>query len=372
MLNEYYIMKEARYKQMKKKGLLFSLLFCTLLSACGGKDEPADTSLAYYTFEGDTIPSIEQFINQETGGQLVATLSPTVSEGTEGNEEESGEAEETDTAEETTEETTDEAAAEAEVTNYLAYDYQQFVEGQSANVAKSYVALLEGEDISLHVESKDEPSFDTAAGSVTLIRQAVATDSSGAAQVKETASTLTEGEEGGEEENTEGEEGEESAEADSTLLPYSSYEQDTQMRFRVRIDWTPTSCLITLDKVEGQDFVTSLQDAGTFLSFSGAVAMMQTVTPAEIGLPGDSMLDYSLKPGPGFVMVDGQACLTVYVYGKNSVGTNSLMGTYFISSNCTTLYRQIGENSDEVEQVEFPVEQPVDMPTEGESAVSTE
>ena len=64
---------------MKKKGLLFSLILCALLSACGGKEGSADAPLAYYTLEGDTIPSIEQFINDETGGRLVATLSPDAS-----------------------------------------------------------------------------------------------------------------------------------------------------------------------------------------------------------------------------------------------------------------------------------------------------
>lgn len=357
---------------MKKQGLLFSLILCTLLSACGGKGESADDLLAYYTFEGDTIPSIEQFINDETGGRLVATLSPDAS-GDTGEQNASDEADTQDTSDGTGDgETTDtgDTAATAEEHNYLSYDYQQFVEGQPTSIAKSYVTLLEGDDIALHTESEDEPSFDSDTGSVTLIRQAVATDSSGAPQKKETASTS---ENTDAEAETDGEEsGDTEASEDTAPLPYSEYEQDTQMRFRVRIDWTPTSVLITLDKTDGQDFVTSLQEAGTFLSFSGAKALMSTVTPAEIGLPGDSMSEYSLKPGPGFVMVDGQACLTVYVYGKNSVGTNSLMGTYFISSDCTTLYRQVGETSDEVEEIEFPTDIPDDLPTEGETAVKTE
>lgn len=357
---------------MKKQGLLFSLILCTLLSACGGKGESADDLLAYYTFEGDTIPSIEQFINDETGGRLVATLSPDAS-GDTGEQNASDEADTQDTSDGTGDgETTDtgDTAATAEEHNYLSYDYQQFVEGQPTSIAKSYVTLLEGDDIALHTESEDEPSFDSDTGSVTLIRQAVATDSSGAPQKKETASAS---ENTDAEAETEGEEsGDTEASEDTAPLPYSEYEQDTQMRFRVRIDWTPTSVLITLDKTDGQDFVTSLQEAGTFLSFSGAKALMSTVTPAEIGLPGDSMSEYSLKPGPGFVMVDGQACLTVYVYGKNSVGTNSLMGTYFISSDCTTLYRQVGETSDEVEEIQFPTDIPDDLPTEGETAVKTE
>lgn len=352
-----------RRMKMKKQSLLFSLILCALLSACGNKDEASGDLLSYYTFEGDTIPSIEQFLTDETGGRLVATLSPTSSEdqNTSAQNEDSDE----DTAEGTQEET--DASSDETVQNYLSYDYQQFTEGQSASVAKSYVELLQGDDIALHTESEDEPSFSSNAGSVTLIRQAVATDSSGAPQKKETASSSGESDT-----ETEEEQSDETDEADNTtLLPYSDYEQDTQMQFRVRIDWTPTSCLITLDKIAGEDFVTSLQEAGTFLSFSGAKALMSTVTPEEIGLPGTSMSEYSLKPGPGFVMVDGKACLTVYVYGKNSVGTNSLMGIYFISSDCTTLYRQIGDTSDEVEEIEFPDDIPEDLPTEGEAAVKT-
>lgn len=303
---------------------------------------------------------------------MVATLSPDAS-GDTGEQNASDEADTQDTSDGTGDgETTDtgDTAATAEEHNYLSYDYQQFVEGQPTSIAKSYVTLLEGDDIALHTESEDEPSFDSDTGSVTLIRQAVATDSSGAPQKKETASTS---ENTDAEAETDGEEsGDTEASEDTAPLPYSEYEQDTQMRFRVRIDWTPTSVLITLDKTDGQDFVTSLQEAGTFLSFSGAKALMSTVTPAEIGLPGESMSEYSLKPGPGFVMVDGQACLTVYVYGKNSVGTNSLMGTYFISSDCTTLYRQVGETSDEVEEIQFPTDIPDDLPTEGETAVKTE
>ena len=176
---------------MKKKGLLFSLILCALLSACGGKEGSADAPLAYYTLEGDTIPSIEQFINDETGGRLVATLSPDAS-GDTGEQNASDEADTQDTSDDTGDgetEGTGDTAATAETHNYLSYDYQQFVEGKPASIAESYVTLLEGDDIALHTESEDEPSFESDTGSVTLIRQAVATDSSGAPQKKETAST---------------------------------------------------------------------------------------------------------------------------------------------------------------------------------------
>ena len=105
---------------MKKKGLLFSLILCALLSACGGKDESADALLAYYTLEGDTIPSIEQFINDETGGRLVATLSPDAS-GDTGEQNASDEADTQDTSDDTGDgetEGTGDTATTAETHNY--------------------------------------------------------------------------------------------------------------------------------------------------------------------------------------------------------------------------------------------------------------
>ena len=202
-----------RRMKMKKQSLLFSLILCALLSACGNKDEASGDLLSYYTFEGDTIPSIEQFLTDETGGRLVATLSPTSSE--DQNTSAQNEGSDEDTAEGTQEET--DASSGETVQNYLSYDYQQFTEGQSASVAKSYVELLQGDDIALHTESEDEPSFSSNAGSVTLIRQAVATDSSGAPQKKETASSSGESDT-----ETEDEQSDETDEAnDTTLLPLS-------------------------------------------------------------------------------------------------------------------------------------------------------
>ena len=63
------------------------------------------------------------------------------------------------------------------------------------------------------------------------------------------------------------------------------------------------------------------------------------------------MSEYSLKPGPGFVEVDHTACLTIYVYQKNAAGTNSLVETYFISSDGSTLYRQTGTEPNQVEKI---------------------
>lgn len=338
---------------MKWKRFTASALLLCLLSACGGNEE--DQALLTYTFEGDTIPSLDQVMTDETGGRLISVLSPETTDTGSG-------------AEAASEENTDGAdtavdAASSEPSSYLSYDYQQFAEGQPASVAQSYYDLLTDSENQLTTEEGGDaaPSFDTASGSVLLSRQAVQTDDDGSPVVAETAAAEAEGEPSADSESSD-EEG-------STTLPYAEYEHDSTMRFRVRIDWTPTSCLITLDKTAGEDFTASLEEAGTLLSFSGAKALMQTVTPSEIGLPGSSMAEYSLKPGPGFVKVDGQACLSVYVYGKTAEDTNTLMGTYFISSDGSTLYRQLDGSTDEVEKITLPARtSDADFPTEGEAA----
>lgn len=192
---------------------------------------------------------------------------------------------------------------------------------------RSYVDLLTGEAIALQPEEKpDDSVYTQPVGSILLTRQAVMDGATSA--------------------NSEGENT-----GDGEATSYASLPHDPELLFRVRIDWTPTSCLVTLDHVAGQDFGNSLLTAGSALSFSTAKDLLNTVSPEEIGLPGSSMSEYSLKPGPGFVEVDHTACLTIYVYQKNAAGTNSLVETYFISSDGSTLYRQTGTEPNQVEKI---------------------
>ena len=310
---------------MKAKFFLICLAFAGLLSGCGGQKDAGEEALTSYTFLGDTIPALEQVLTEQTGGRLVTTLSPSA-----------------DSSAGTSDGASSSAASSAQAAqaDYISYDYQQFNEGQAAIAAEDYAALLTDSDNQLQLDG--DADYQAQTGSVLLYRQAVATDTDGAPIAAQTSSSSA---------ATSSETGNSSAGAAAETLTYADSEHSTTLRLRVRIDWTPTSCLVTLDNVEGQDFSSSLLEAGELLSCSGAKTLMESLQPAEIGLPGQSMSEYSLKPGPGFVMVDGQACLSVYIYGTNDVGTNSLMGTYFISSDGSTLYRQTGENSDEVERI---------------------
>lgn len=304
---------------MKRLFISFSACLFCLLAACGS-DGTASETISTYTFGGDTIPALEQVLTEQSGGRLTATLSPETPADDDADADNDDGGEEPDS----TDSGTDASAS------YRAYDYQQFTEYQTGSVVRSYVELLTSETNALKPEEKlDDSTYTQPTGSILLTRQAVAADAASAS---------------GEEKNS----------AEGEAVSYASLPHDPALLFRVRIDWLPTSCLVTLDHVAGQDFSNSLLTAGVALSFSTATDLMNTLSPEEIGLSGSSMSEYSLKPGPGFVEVDHTACLTIYVYQKNATNTNSLVGTYFISSDGSTLYRQTGTKPNQVEKITLP------------------
>ena len=63
---------------------------------------------------------------------------------------------------------------------------------------------------------------------------------------------------------------------------------------------------------------------------------LRTMTPAQLGLPGASMDDYTVFPIDGFVKVDNIECRRFNVYEKGSTG--SIAGTYLISTDSQHVY----------------------------------
>lgn len=325
---------------MKRFWLPFSVLLLCLLAACGGK-KSEDPGPVTYTEGLDTIPALEQVMNKKTGGTLTAVLkSP--QEGEDG----------------------EKPAPDPDALPYTAYDYQQFTMDKTGGVVKDYIALLTNEFNGLTCKNGlTDDIYKEAAGSITLTRHAAAESMAPPAEEKDKKEKKKK--------KDKDKDKEESEPQPSKPVPYSSIKQDPIKLLRVRIDWTPTSCLVTLDHPDQQDFAQSLLGAGTLLTFSSAKDLMYSVTPDEIGLPGTSMEEYIMKPGPGFVRVDDTACLSIDVYEKNDTGTNSLVGQYFISTDGASLYRKVGDSLREVEKIELesgytpPSEEEVENADEG-------
>lgn len=63
---------------------------------------------------------------------------------------------------------------------------------------------------------------------------------------------------------------------------------------------------------------------------------LRTMTPAQLGLSGTSMDEYTIFPIDGFVKVDSIECRRFNVYEKGNTG--SIAGTYLISTDSQHLY----------------------------------
>lgn len=70
-----------------------------------------------------------------------------------------------------------------------------------------------------------------------------------------------------------------------------------------------------------------------------------TLDPRKLGLEGDDMRDYMVYPQQGWVLVDGVSCRKMNVYLQDvRTATNVFMGTFYLSSDMSQLYKETGEN----------------------------
>ena len=71
-------------------------------------------------------------------------------------------------------------------------------------------------------------------------------------------------------------------------------------------------------------------------SVSEQMEQLRSMTPAELGLGGSSMDDYTIFPVDGFVMVNGQECRRFNLYPKGDTG--AIAGNYFLSTDGQHVY----------------------------------
>lgn len=82
------------------------------------------------------------------------------------------------------------------------------------------------------------------------------------------------------------------------------------------------------------------------LTMSESVDYMQTLTPGQLGLEGDSMDDYEMLPSEGLILVDGEPCTEIMVYRRDpKTGTNVFQGSYLLDRSGSSLYRLDRDNN---------------------------
>lgn len=246
----------------------------------------------------------------------------------------------------------DEYQAQAVLAKTITYTYTNLVD--AGKVAETYVGQLRSADPSFSVVDEefvrtDAPDFSAAEGMVLMARtlplpETEATES----EAPEESEPAESGDPAQSENPGESENPEESAQP--TQAPEEA-EEPVRTVLTVRITWSEGQCVVTADEEEGM--VTSPpretpSGNGGSLSVRGAQARLEAMTPAELGLSGESMEEYNVFPIDGVEMVDGVACITLYVYSDGGENGNEFMGSYLMSIDGAHLY-QVNPVTDEIE-----------------------
>lgn len=123
-------------------------------------------------------------------------------------------------------------------------------------------------------------------------------------------------------------------EAGEILLTRRSDEEGQLLR--IKIAWEPAGLCITLDRTADE----GTQPETEPMTNNDAVEYLKGLSPARLGLPGDSMRDYQIYPIDGSAQVDGVPCLKLQVYRPRSPeNTNDIAGVFLLTGDCKHLYR---------------------------------
>lgn len=250
----------------------------------------------------------------------------------------------------------DESEAKAVLAKTITYTYIDLVD--AGKVAETYVGQLKASEdrFSLvdeeFVRQTDDPDFTAEEGMVLMARNLPKPQPEATAAPEPTATPDPEG----------------SADPDaSASLPAQSeapaesaepVEETPDMVLTVRITWSPGKCVVTADEEEGK--VTSpppsTVSAPHQVTQRGAVQILETMSPAELGLPGDSMDHYEVLPMDSTELVNDQPCIRLHVYNDNNVpNSNEFMGSYLMSIDGMHLY-QVDPITDEIIELDYTPE----------------
>lgn len=100
----------------------------------------------------------------------------------------------------------------------------------------------------------------------------------------------------------------------------------------VDISWAEDSCVIVTRQAEG-----TISQPPEPITMREAQQKLESMSPAELGLEGESMDQYEVFTFDGAVVVDGRACVRMNVY--NFEQSNEFMGCYLMSLDGRHLYK---------------------------------
>lgn len=246
----------------------------------------------------------------------------------------------------------DEYQAQAVLAKTITYTYTDLADAGKA--AETYVGQLQSAEDRFSivdeefVRQTDKPDFTTEEGMVLMARNLPKPEPAATPATEPTPTP-------------EGEEGSAAPDESAALSEVPSaeptesaepVEEAPDLVLTVRITWSPGQCVVTADEEEGR--VTSPPSAAPALhpvTQRSAAQILESMSPAELGLPGDSMDAYEIIPMDGTELVDDMTAIRMHVYGSSSSGANDFLGSYLMTIDGDHLYR-VDPITDEVTEVE--------------------
>lgn len=246
----------------------------------------------------------------------------------------------------------DEYQAQAVLAKTITYTYTDLAD--AGKVAETYVDQLKSAEDRFaivdeeFVRQSDTPDFTTEEGMVLMARNLPKPEPTATPAPEPTPTPE------GEEDSAAPEESvtpsaEPSAEPTEPAEPV---EEAPDLVLTVRITWSPGQCVVTADEEEGR--VTSPPPPAPAqhpVTQRGAMQILEGMSPAELGLPGDSMEAYEIIPMDGTEMVNDLTAIRMHVYGSSSSGANDFLGSYLMTIDGDHLYR-VDPITDEIIEVE--------------------
>lgn len=122
---------------------------------------------------------------------------------------------------------------------------------------------------------------------------------------------------------------------------------------RVIVGWSEYSVAVQVAYVSGsilpplvekEDDKENTETMPQPTDIAGQVEFFTSLDPQVLGLEGSDMKAYMVFPKQGWVMVDDVSCREISVYRQDEqTATNVLVGTFYLSSDLTQVYKRTGD-----------------------------
>ena len=124
-------------------------------------------------------------------------------------------------------------------------------------------------------------------------------------------------------------------------------EGESKKIFQVVVAWSEFALAIQVSHQEGTilpPLEEETEEPAQPKALTEQLEYFNGLNPEKLGLEGDDMTAYMVYPQQGWVLLDGVHCRQMQVYLQDvRTATNVFMGTYYLSSDMSQLFRETGD-----------------------------